>query len=295
MIRWHQINFPALDHMEVNAYFTPPSPSSSSVSIYPWWPLCTGELSPSGAGMGLWLWGAAGWGCCTPEGLLHLWLTSPSPLRVWKHAHGSFLASLAASLRGAWRPLCPRSQLIHTDDPKLWSGLRLGTQRPFVMMTIVFFCLTFGLEKAETSWVRVCSSAHVMLWNHARSFMLRDTSGEHASILVSPHCKVATQQLSSASAQLSRVVYRSKVGRFGWLLQNATNHLLVIASICRETPPKNLKFPSTLSSFFFFFPPPRGALPLLPLKPTSRPRTSSHCVCGLQSVGQGPLQRLRGA
>lgn len=110
--------------------------------------------------------------------------------------------------------------------------------------------------------------------------MLRDTSGDDASILVSPHCKVATQQLSSASAQLSRVVYRSKVGRFGWLLQNATKHLLVIASICRETPPKNLKFPSTLSSFFLHH---AGLFPSSPSNPRPDPGPI-HIVCVVSKV-----------
>lgn len=49
---------------------------SSCVRIYPFWPPCRGERSPSGAGTGPWLWGVAGLGCCTPGALLHSGLTS---------------------------------------------------------------------------------------------------------------------------------------------------------------------------------------------------------------------------
>lgn len=235
--------------MDVNACLTPSS--SSSVSIYPCWPLCRGELSPSGAGMGLWLWGAAGWGCCTPEVLLHFCPTSPTlrstsraPL-MKTHAQALlflFFPSLAATPHGAGF-LCAHIQLIHSDDPQLRSSLLSGTQLPFVMFTIISVAsqLTFGLggkKKSRDELRELCSSTHVILLNHALSFMLRDTSGDYSSLLVSLDFKVTTQQLSSASMQLSRVVYRSKVGRFGWLLQNTTEHLLVVASICRETPPK---------------------------------------------------------
>lgn len=167
----------------------------------------------------------------------------PAELRLWKHTHRlCFSCSSRRSLQlctalAFFVPTFSSSTvMIHNSD-------RASCRAPSFLLwcSPLFFVasqLTFGLEKSRDELSELCSSTHMILLNHALSFMLQDTSGEYASLLVSLDRKVTTQQLSSSLMQLSRVVYHSKVGRFGWLLQNTTEHLLVIASICRETPPK---------------------------------------------------------
>lgn len=146
--------FSALDHMDVNAYLTPSS--SSSVSIYPCWPLCRGELSPSGAGMGLWLWGAAGWGCCTPEVLLHFCPTSPTPLHQPSSAYENtragfaFLVLPVARCNSARRrlSLCP-----HSAHPQWWSTTLIeplvGHPASFCDVHHYFCCLTAHFRVGE--------------------------------------------------------------------------------------------------------------------------------------------------
>lgn len=110
--------------------------------------------------------------------------------------------------------------------------------------------------------------------------MLRDTSGGYASLLVSLYCKVATQQLRSTSVQLS-CSSSSVDDLVGCCRIRLNTYWSSHPSVAKPLP--KLKVPIHFVEIFF---PPLcggmgggGALPLLPFKPTSKPRTYSHCAC----------------
>lgn len=114
-----------------------------------------------------------------------------------------------------------------------------------------------------------------------------DTSRDYAVLsrtgcLFPLFCKVTTAP--AQPVQLSRVVYRSRGGRPGWLLQNTTEHLLVIASIClspKGKPLPKLKVPIHFVEIFFFFL--HYLWPLLPFTPRLNPG-SIHSVCVVSKV-----------
>ncbi len=179
MITWHQINFPALDHMEVNADLNPlllcvylPVLTSLQRRAEPLWSWY-GTVALRGCRLGL----------LHPRGAPPLLLDIPhsaptAELRLWKHTHGfAFLlpVGLCNSAR-RWLSFCP-----HSLHPQWGSKTLIG---PLVGHPAwAFFCDDDHdfVAKAQTSWVSF--AVQRILWNHALPFMLQSdefTSGDYA-------------------------------------------------------------------------------------------------------------------